>query len=51
MAPSQFSCDYSRLYGLSPLRDVENVREPVSGDVTRVVFLVAGSHAAFPDVK
>ncbi len=27
-SPSQFSREYSRLYGLSPLRDVESVREP-----------------------
>jgi transcriptional regulator GlxA family with amidase domain len=32
-SPSQFSREYSRLYGLSPLRDVETVRERVSGDV------------------
>jgi AraC-like DNA-binding protein len=32
-SPSQFSREYSRLYGLSPLRDVESVREPVSGEV------------------
>jgi AraC-like DNA-binding protein len=32
-SPSQFSREYSRLYGLSPLRDVERVREPVGGDV------------------
>jgi AraC-like DNA-binding protein len=32
-SPSQFSREYSRLYGLSPLRDVERVRETVGGDV------------------
>ena len=32
-SPSQFSREYSRLYGLSPLRDVESVREPVAGAV------------------
>ena len=32
-SPSQFSREYSRPYGLSPLRDVERVREPVGGDV------------------
>ena len=32
-SPSQFSREYSRLYGLSPLRDVETVRERVNGDV------------------
>jgi AraC-like DNA-binding protein len=32
-SPSQFSREYSRLYGLSPLRDVESVRDPVSGAV------------------
>ncbi len=32
-SPSQFSREYSRLYGLSPLRDVERVREAVGGDV------------------
>jgi AraC-like DNA-binding protein len=31
--PSQFSREYRRLYGLSLLRDVETVRERVSGDV------------------
>jgi AraC-like DNA-binding protein len=30
-SPSQFSREYSRLYGLSPLRDVESVRETVAG--------------------
>lgn len=29
-SPSQFSREYSRLYGLSPLRDLESVREPVT---------------------
>ena len=32
-SPSQFSREYSRLYGLSPLRDLEGVREPVAGVV------------------
>lgn len=32
-SPSQFSREYSRLYGLSPLRDVESAREPVGGAV------------------
>jgi AraC-like DNA-binding protein len=32
-SPSQLSREYSRLYGLSPLRDVESVRGPVSGTV------------------
>jgi transcriptional regulator GlxA family with amidase domain len=32
-SPSQFSREYSRLYGLSPLRDVESVREPVAGAI------------------
>ena len=32
-SPSRFSREYSRLYGLSPLRDVESVREPVGGAV------------------
>jgi transcriptional regulator GlxA family with amidase domain len=32
-SPSQFSREYSRLDGLSPLRDVETVRERVTGDV------------------
>lgn len=32
-SPSQFSREYSRLYGLSPLRDVESAREPVVGAV------------------
>jgi AraC-like DNA-binding protein len=30
-SPSQFSREYSRLYGLSPLRDVDSVRETVAG--------------------
>ncbi|CDM58301.1 putative HTH-type transcriptional regulator yqhC [Rhizobium favelukesii] len=30
-SPSQFSREYSRVYGLSPLRDVEAAREPVDG--------------------
>jgi len=32
-SPSQFSREYRRLYGLSPLGDVDSVREPVSGAV------------------
>jgi AraC-like DNA-binding protein len=32
-SPSQFSREYSRLYGLSPLHDVESVRETVGGEV------------------
>jgi AraC-like DNA-binding protein len=32
-SPSQFSREYSRLYGLSPLRDVESVLKPVRGEV------------------
>jgi AraC-like DNA-binding protein len=32
-SPSQFSREYSRLYRLSPLRDVENMREPMGGEI------------------
>lgn len=32
-SPSQFSREYSRLYGISPLRDVESMRGKVSGDI------------------
>jgi AraC-like DNA-binding protein len=31
-SPSQFSREYSRLYGLSPLRDVEAIRDPVAAE-------------------
>ena len=31
-SPSQFSREYSRLYGLSPLRDVESLRGTLRGD-------------------
>ncbi len=31
-SPSQFSREYSRLYGLSPLRDVESARDPVAAE-------------------
>jgi len=31
-SPSQFSREYSRLYGLSPLRDVEGMRSPVAAE-------------------
>ncbi|MEZ2219207.1 AraC family transcriptional regulator N-terminal domain-containing protein [Rhizobium sp. RCC_161_2] len=31
-SPSQFSREYSRLYGLSPLRDVEGIRSPVAAE-------------------
>ncbi len=31
-SPSQFSREYSRLYGLSPLRDVEGMRAPVAAE-------------------
>ena len=33
-SPSQFSREYSRLYGLSPRRDAEGARHPVAGDVS-----------------
>lgn len=32
-SPSQFSREYSRLYGLSPLRDVESLRGTLRGEV------------------
>jgi AraC-like DNA-binding protein len=32
-SPSQFSREYSRLYRLSPLRDVESMREPIVGEI------------------
>lgn len=31
-SPSQFSREYSRLYGLSPLRDVEGMRAPIAAE-------------------
>ncbi|MBZ5758445.1 AraC family transcriptional regulator [Rhizobium sp. VS19-DR104.2] len=31
-SPSQFSREYSRLYGLSPLRDVEGMRGPIAAE-------------------
>jgi AraC-like DNA-binding protein len=31
-SPSQFSREYSRLYGLSPLRDVEAMRAPIAAE-------------------
>lgn len=31
-SPSQFSREYSRLYGLSPLRDIESKRSPVAAE-------------------
>ncbi|CAN7322083.1 AraC family transcriptional regulator [Rhizobium rhizogenes] len=31
-SPSQFSREYSRLYGLSPLRDVEGMRSPIAAE-------------------
>jgi AraC-like DNA-binding protein len=31
-SPSQFSREYRRLYGLSPARDVENLREPLAAE-------------------
>jgi AraC-like DNA-binding protein len=31
-SPSQFSREYSRLYGMSPLRDVEGMRTPIAAE-------------------
>jgi transcriptional regulator GlxA family with amidase domain len=31
-SPSQFSREYRRLYGLSPARDIEGLREPVAAE-------------------
>jgi transcriptional regulator GlxA family with amidase domain len=31
-SPSQFSREYGRLYGLSPLRDLDTIRETVAAE-------------------